>query len=115
MLLPKGSFAPCGFSSAELRSAKLNWRPVALSNSAAQPWTPATFGKAAKAFDTGLVCECLCFMPASGVFCIFFVMILKFDFRGNLLSSIDKLPKIWFNSTEDKRKRRGGFAYFGQK
>jgi hypothetical protein len=42
-------------------------------------------------------------------------MILKFDFRGNLLSSIDKLPKIWFNSTEDKRKRRGGFAYFGQK
>lgn len=79
------------------------------------PWTPATFGKAAKAFYTGLVCECLCFMPASGVFCIFFVMILKFDFRGNLLSSIDKLPKIWFNSTEDKRKRRGGFAYFGQK
>ncbi len=69
MLLPKGSFAPCGFSSAELhsaelRSAKLNRRPAALSSSAAQPWTPAAFGKAAKAFDTGLVCDCLGFVPA---------------------------------------------------
>ena len=57
--LAKGSFAPCGFS-----SAKLNWRPVALSSSAAQPWIPAAFGKAAKAFDTGLVCGCLGFVPA---------------------------------------------------
>ncbi len=76
MLLPKGSFAPCGFS-----SAKLNWRPVALSSSAAQPWTPATFEKAAKAFDTGLVCDCLGFMHAPEVFCFFFIMILKIDFR----------------------------------
>ena len=43
-------------------------------------WKPATFEKAAKAFDTGLVCDCLGFVPAPGVFCFFFAMILKFDF-----------------------------------
>ncbi len=79
-LLPKGNFAPCGFS-----SALLNWRPVALSSSAARPWTPATFEKAAKAFDTGLVCDCLGFVPAPKVFCFFFEMILNFDFCGDFV------------------------------
>ncbi len=44
MLLPKGISRPQA-------------RPVALSSSAAQTWTPAAFEKAAKAFDTGLVCD----------------------------------------------------------
>ena len=83
----KRDFAPCRFRSAklrsaELRSAELNWRPVALSSSAAQPWTPATFGKAAKAFDTGLVCDCLGFVSAPEVFCFFFAMIHAANEKG---------------------------------
>jgi hypothetical protein len=78
----KRDFAPCGFSSAKLRSAELNWRPVALSSSAAQPWTPATFGKAAKAFDTGLVCDCLGFVSAPEVFYFFFAMIHAANEKG---------------------------------
>jgi hypothetical protein len=50
MLFPKGVSRLAG-------SVQLNWRPAALSSSAAQPWIPAAFGKAAKAFDTGLVCD----------------------------------------------------------
>ncbi len=65
--LAQRDFAPCGFS-----SAKLNWRPAALSSSAARPCTPAAFGKAAKAFDMGLVYDCLCFVSAPGVFLILF-------------------------------------------
>jgi hypothetical protein len=56
--------------------SRLQARPVALSSSTAQPWTPAAFGKAAKAFDTGLVCDCLGLVPAPGVFCFFFAIIL---------------------------------------
>ncbi len=59
--LCKRNFASCGFS-----SAKLNWRPVALSSSAAQPWTPAAFEKAAKAFNTGLIYGCFGFVPTPG-------------------------------------------------
>jgi hypothetical protein len=69
--LCKRSFVSCGFSSAELRSAELNWRPGTLSSSAAQPWTPATFEKAAKAFHTGLVCAYCCFLLAPKVFFFF--------------------------------------------
>ncbi len=37
--------------------------------------------KRPKLFDTGLVCDCFGFVPVPKVFCFFFAMFLKIDFR----------------------------------